>query len=105
MARERTQIGPKDATALAYLATYSAMIGDKTEALDELHKALELAPQDPDIMFRAAQVYNQLGDKRQTLAWLEKAVAANYSKAMVRDTPDFSSLRSDPSFQSLITGT
>ena len=104
LARERVRVNPKDATALAYMATYSAMIGDKTAALDELHKALELAPQDSDVMFRAAQVYNHLGDKRETWAWLQKAVAANYSKVMVRDTPDFSSLRADPAFQSLVAG-
>ena len=101
LARERLQVNPRDATALAYVANYSVMIGDKSSALENLRKALELSPKDPEIMFRAAQVYNQLGDKSQTLTWLSKAVTANYSRTIVRDTPDFIPLRSDPAFKAL----
>ena len=52
-------------------------------------------------MFRAALVYNQFGDQRQTLDWLKKAVAADYSRTIVRDTPDFGHLQSDPAFKAL----
>ena len=51
------------------MAVYSAMLGDRHAALESLQKALKLAPKDPDVMFRAALVYNQFGDERQTL-WI-----------------------------------
>jgi tetratricopeptide (TPR) repeat protein/tRNA A-37 threonylcarbamoyl transferase component Bud32 len=102
LARQKLQINPKDATALAYAAVYSAMIGDRTSALESLNNALQLAPKDAEIMFRAAQVYNHFGDSRLALDWLKKAAAADYSPAMIRDTPDFDHLHSDPAFKALL---
>jgi len=79
-------------------------LGDTHTATLEIQKALELDAKDPDILFRAALVYNQLGDQHQTLDWLKKAVAAKFSRTTVRDTPDFDHLKSDPKFQAIITG-
>jgi eukaryotic-like serine/threonine-protein kinase len=104
LAQGRIQVNPKDATARVYVAEYSAMLGDRPTAMRELQRAQELAPTDPDIMFRAALVYNQFGDRTQTLDWLGKTVAAGYSRSTVRDTPDFVSLQADPKFKSIIAG-
>jgi tetratricopeptide (TPR) repeat protein len=102
LAQVQVQINPRDATTRAYLADYSAMVGDKSTATAQLRKALELAPADPDVMFRAALVYNQFGDRQQTLDWLKKAAQAHFSVSTIRDTPDFDSLHSDPAFMALI---
>ena len=104
LGQARLQVNPKDATVRSYVADYSAMVGDTRTATLEIHRALDLDAKDPDILFRAALVYNQLGDQLQTLAWLKKAVAANFSRTTVRDTPDFDHLKSDPKFQALLTG-
>ena len=76
------------------------MLGDKRSALASLQKALLLAPKDAEVMFRAAMVYNQFGDQAQTLDWLKKAVAAHYSRTIVRDTPEFGTPAIQPEFQS-----
>jgi hypothetical protein len=55
-------------------------------------------------MYRAALVYNQLGDKASTLEWLKKAIDARFSRSIVRDSPDFQSLQSDPTFKSVVAG-
>jgi serine/threonine-protein kinase len=102
LGQAQIQVNPKDATDRAYIAEYSAMIGDKTTAVTQIQQALQLVPADPDIMFRAALVYNQLGDRRQTIDWLKKAVAARYSPTVIRDTPDFAHLQSDPEFKALL---
>jgi tetratricopeptide (TPR) repeat protein/tRNA A-37 threonylcarbamoyl transferase component Bud32 len=104
LGQARLQVNPKDATVRAFVADYYAMLGDRHSATVELDKALTLAPQDPDVLFRAAVVYNQLGDQRQTLDWLNKAVAANFSRTTVRDTPDFDHLKSDPAFKAILQG-
>jgi len=104
LAQGRIRVNPKDATARVYVAEYSAMLGDRLTAMRELQKAQELAPTDPDIMFRAALVYNQFGDRSQTLDWLSKTVAAGYSRSTVRDTPDFIPIQADPKFKALIAG-
>ena len=58
----RLQVNRRDATLLAFLATYFAMLGQKQMALVHLQKALNLAPEDADVRFRAALVYNQFGE-------------------------------------------
>lgn len=104
LGQAKLQVNPKDAVTRAFVADYYAMVGDKHDAAAELDKALELAPQDPDVLFRASIVYNQLGDDRQTLDWLKRAVAANFSRTTVRDTPDFDHLKSYPAFQAIVAG-
>ncbi len=104
LAQERIEVNPKDATSRAYVAEYSAMLGDKPSANAQIQRALELAPKDPEVMFRAALVYNQFGDRSQTLNWLNKSVAAGYSRYTVRDTPDFAPLLSDQRFKAIIPG-
>jgi serine/threonine-protein kinase len=105
LAQAQLKINPKDATARAFAAQYHAMLGDVRTASVEVLKAVEQAPNDPDVLFRAALVYNQFGDQRQTLDWLTKAVAASFSRTTVRDTPDFDHLKSDPAFKAIIAGT
>jgi len=104
LAQAQLQINAKDSNARAFAAQYYAMLGDSHAAKTEIQKAAEQAPHDPDVLFRAALVYNQAGDQRQTLEWLKKAVAANFSRTTVRDTPDFDHLRSDPQFKALVAG-
>jgi tetratricopeptide (TPR) repeat protein len=104
LAQAALQVNPNDASAMAYLAVYSAVLGDKRAASASLQKALDLAPTDPDIMYRAALVYNRLGDEPAALEWLKKAVGARFSRTIVRDTPDFDQLQSNPSFKALVAG-
>jgi serine/threonine protein kinase/Tfp pilus assembly protein PilF len=102
LGQSRLQDNPKDATTRAFVASYDAMIGDRHAATVELEKALKQAPRDPDVLFRSALVYNQLGDRNRTLDSLQKAVAAKFSRTTVRDTPDFDHLKSNPAFAAII---
>ena len=87
---------------LAYLANYSAMVNDRPAALDYLQKALKISPSNGEVLFRAAIVYNHFNETEQALAYLKKAVDGGYSRAIVRDTPDFQALQQNPQFQALI---
>jgi eukaryotic-like serine/threonine-protein kinase len=102
-ATAKLRVNPRDASLLAFLSTYCAMVGDKTAALSNLQLALELAPADADVMFRAALVHNHFGDTEQTLSSLEKAVAAGYPAAAIRDTPDFDHLRDNRRVRELLS--
>jgi serine/threonine-protein kinase len=102
LAQAEVQVNPRDATARAYLADYSAMTGDKPTAIAQIRKSLELASADPDVMFRAALVYNRFGDRQQTLDLLKKAEDAGFSRTTIRDTPDLDPLHTDPSFTAII---
>ena len=102
LANGKLRVNPKDSAALGVSAISHAMTGDKKGALDALGKGLKLAPSSPEMLFAAALIYNHFGETDQALAWLNKAVAAGYSRVTVRDTPDFDGLRSNPRFQQLL---
>jgi eukaryotic-like serine/threonine-protein kinase len=101
-ASAKLQINPHDASLLAFLATYNAMIDNQTAAMADLKRALDLAPSDADVNFRAALVHNHFRDLERTLSFLEKVVTLGYPAAAIRDTPDFDHLRANPRVQSLL---
>ncbi|HEV2114415.1 MAG TPA: tetratricopeptide repeat protein [Terriglobales bacterium] len=98
----KLQINAQDATVMAFRATYHAMVGDKAEALSDARHALQLAPGDAEVNFRAALVYTHLGDTQQCVLFLEKAVGAGYPASAIRDTPDFDALRNNPRIEKLL---
>jgi eukaryotic-like serine/threonine-protein kinase len=102
LAMRRLQVNPRDAYALGVLAYCHAMLKERKPALDYLKTGLRLAPEDSEMRFQAALVYNQFGDTQHALGWLKSALASGLSVAVVRDTPNFDSLRPDPRFQELI---
>ena len=55
-------------------------------------------------LIKAALVHKQIGEDEQALNWLQKAVSAGYSPALVRDNPAFASLAVNQSFRALISG-
>lgn len=102
LAQAKLQVNPRDANLLAFVATYAAMTDKKEAAIADVQHAIELAPGDPDVRFRAALVYNHFGDVERTLASLEQAVAAGYPAAAIRDTPDFDHLRDNARIQAML---
>ncbi len=102
LANKRLQVNPKDLQALGILAICHAKLSERKPALDSLRKGLQLSPTDPGLLFKAALVYNQFGNTREALSWLEKALSAGLPRTMVQDTPDLDHLRSNPRLQQLL---
>jgi serine/threonine protein kinase/tetratricopeptide (TPR) repeat protein len=102
LATKRVHVDSRDSYALGVLAYCHAMLGERKPAFDYLQAGLKLTPQDSEMRFKAALVYNQFGDATNTLSWLKRALASGLSVAVARDTPNFDSLRPDPRFQELI---
>jgi serine/threonine-protein kinase len=103
LGEEQRKVNPRDAHMLSYLAEYHAMLGEKQKAQLQIGEAEKLAPRDPEVLYYAAMVYVQVGDQKKSLDKLERAVAAGYSAAGIRDTPNFSVLENDPRFRALIS--
>jgi eukaryotic-like serine/threonine-protein kinase len=99
---EMLRVNSKDPSSLGVDAICHAMLGEKKAALQSLQQGLKYAPNDPELRFKAALVYNQLGDINSTVAWLEKALAVRYSPSRIRDTPNFAPLQTNPRFQKLV---
>jgi eukaryotic-like serine/threonine-protein kinase len=100
-AEQKLEVNPKDTTVLAFLADYNAMRGHHQKAVEQIEQALARAPEDGEVRLRAAIIFNQLGDTERCLASLEKAVSVGYSAEVIRDTPDFDHLHSNPRFRAL----
>jgi tetratricopeptide (TPR) repeat protein len=104
LAKAKLLVNPRDAHLLGDLAIYHAMLQERSAATAYLGQALKIAPDDGDLRFKAALVYNELGETGKALESLGKALVAGYSPSKVHDTPDFDHLRSNPRFQELFRG-
>jgi eukaryotic-like serine/threonine-protein kinase len=102
LGEEALKVNPNDAVLLSRLAQYRAMVGEKNNALSYLKVALNIAPNDAEVRFKAALIYNQFKEDDQTLDWLEKAVKAGYSVTTILDAKNFDHLWAYSKFQDLI---
>jgi eukaryotic-like serine/threonine-protein kinase len=103
LGRERLDVNPKDTNVLSFTADYYAMLDQEDQAREQMKQALQLAPLDADVLFRAAILYNHFGDADKTLEFLTKSISAGGSRTLIRDTPDFDHLKHDPRFRALLT--
>jgi TolB-like protein/DNA-binding winged helix-turn-helix (wHTH) protein/Tfp pilus assembly protein PilF len=100
---ECVKISHRDPTYLATLAHAYATFGRRQDAekiLAELQQRAKRQYLSPSTI---AEVWLGLGNKRQALAWLEKAYEDRaFQLVIVNSFPSFDPLRSDPGFQSLV---
>ncbi len=85
---------PQDATLLSRMGLYAAR-SDDDDALRYTAQAVQAAPGDPDVRFRAALVYELLHRRDQALVEVAAARQAGYSAAAIEKEPDFVALRRD----------
>jgi serine/threonine-protein kinase len=102
LAKERLEVNPQDASILSFTADYYAMLDREPQAREQMRRALEIAPADADVLFRAAILYNHSGDTEKTLDFLTKSVAAGGSRTEIRDTPDFDRLKDVRRYRALL---
>ncbi|HEV8525591.1 MAG TPA: tetratricopeptide repeat protein [Terriglobales bacterium] len=105
LAQQRLKVNPRDANVLGWLASYHAILGDRTAAQKFLDDALAISPGDADMRLRAAVIYIKLGDRERSFRWLEKALAAGIPQSQIRNYPSFDILASDARFRKLIQET
>jgi serine/threonine-protein kinase len=68
----------------------------------QLGKALRLAPADTSILYTAALIWEQLGERAQALDFLGRALRGGYSLELVERSPGMKMLRADPRYARLI---
>ena len=91
-----------DAEARATGAFYVMRLGDRSRALQEIQRAIGMGPGNPAVLFWAALVYEEAGDRDRALKCLGSALAGGYSRAIVRATSDLKKLRGDPRYAALM---
>ncbi|MFN7922066.1 MAG: tetratricopeptide repeat protein [Bryobacteraceae bacterium] len=71
-------VNPNQADLYTYLAHYRAMAGSGSFE-DLLQKAIKLAPNNPDVLVRAAETYAMTGQEQRALDYIRSAMANGYS--------------------------
>jgi tetratricopeptide (TPR) repeat protein len=98
LAEQARQVNPRQADLLAQLADSYSMLGRAQEAREVATLVERLDPKDSEVMYTLASAYEQIGDRAKALAWLEKAIAAGYSRERVERSPGLADLRKDERF-------
>jgi serine/threonine-protein kinase len=102
LAREQLLLDPRDAIGHSFVATSLARLGQHAEAGEEMRKALELDAKDPNILSFAATVAALAGRDAEAIEWLQKAVAAGYCPEIIARQAEFTRLREEPAFRSIV---
>ena len=101
LAEQQIVLNPKDANLRGRLAVYHAKLGDTSRALEEVRESLRTAPDDVDVLYKAARVHEMAGRRGEALRLLESCLRRGYSKLELDNDPEFSRLRLDPGFKQL----
>jgi serine/threonine-protein kinase len=80
-------INPRDAQLRSKLATCWAALRETQLAEGEIERALQLAPNDGAVHFRAALVYEQGAQRDRALREVAAALQANYALPEILNAP------------------
>ncbi|HEX3569368.1 MAG TPA: hypothetical protein VHU44_00940, partial [Acidobacteriaceae bacterium] len=101
-ATKQLKTSSNDTGVLSDLAGMESMVGDAPDAIDYMNRALAINHTDPQLMYAAAELYNQLHQTGPALEWLDKALAAGYPSSVIARTPAMDNLHSNPRYQQLM---
>ena len=96
------RVNPADAQALSLLALSEAKLGRSAEARRHLAGAIELRPEDPEVLYRKAVVHILAGETAGAMSALEAALKHGFSPDLARHDNDLDSLRALPAYKTLL---
>jgi len=99
LAQSELAHNPTNARSRAYVGYFSARLGDKDRANQEIAQALALAPADSNVIRRAAITYEALDERDQAFAVLRDATPALITQ--IKRHPDMADFSRDPRFREL----
>ena len=93
---------PEDVRARILLAADYASVGREEDGVRELQKAVDLRPNDSNILYNAACAYGVMKRKAEAIDLLRRSKAAGYANPdWVRRDPDLACLHGEPEFERL----
>ena len=101
-AEKQLNVNPNDININAILGSYYSDIGDSVQAVIYIDKTLQLAPEVPELIFRAASAYENLGNREKAIDLMIQALERDYPLENIQNQPELSELVNDPRFQEAI---
>jgi Flp pilus assembly protein TadD len=102
LALERVTMEPLDVNALMEAAVYCAKAGDQTCARQHGSQAVDLQPENADVLFRQALVLCMLEEDDEALDLLDRAVRLGAGRVQIEAIPEFSRYADDPRFKAIL---
>jgi eukaryotic-like serine/threonine-protein kinase len=93
---------PHDANAQATLAIVDAAEHEKEKSLSNIQTVLALTPNDSGNLLNVADAYELLGDRRQAVLYVERALKAGLKPDQLRIDPEIQSALQDPALHSVL---
>jgi adenylate cyclase len=103
LVKKHLELNPDDSRAYSLGANAVNRLGDKECSKRWCEQAMELAPNDPLVLYNAACNFALLGEGERALDGLKRAIEAGVAVGdWIQHDPDFESLRSHPRFQAIV---
>jgi len=86
-------------------ALVAAKVGLFEEAISSIEDVLnrtDSAPDQPELLYSAAQIYALAGERENMLEYAERAMKAGYPREEFRRAPEFAAFQDDPAFTQLM---
>jgi serine/threonine protein kinase/tetratricopeptide (TPR) repeat protein len=93
---ESLKLNPQNASAHSVYADICARFGPRDQAETHVQTALALAPNDPDILEAVAMVYENLGNRKRALKFMNNAFAKGFTWQEAVNDPEAQLLLKDP---------
>jgi len=98
LAEQLRKSSPRDASLLAQLGDFYASVGMAEQSVPLIRQATALAPNDPQVLFHAAQAYELMHQREKALYWIRQALAHKYSLSTLHTEPLMRNLMTDSRF-------
>jgi len=99
---DQAAVNAADAQLRSRRSVYLSALGEHPRAREEIAKALETAPGDGQVLFRAAIVHEQAGRREEAVRALASAVRGGFSVNEIANAPPLRAVRADPTIASLL---
>ena len=101
LAEDQKRVNPNDPELLINLAGYHVMTGSENEARGYISRALALAPDNSDVMFRAGSAFERMNERDKALHWLSKAIENGFPKSEIMRQPELHDLVANSRFEEM----
>jgi len=99
---QATQLKPQDGAAHGLLADLYAGEHQAEKALSHIQSAVALAPDDAQNLETVADAYVNLGDRRQGLAYAQRALKHGATSDQLKVDPELQPIIDDPALKPLL---